>query len=913
MAEQGSDCRSLFLREVQMFKEMVHVDGEKAYKNLVKSIKEISLRFVDDLRNATVPAVVRSIRRKDGQHFKKSLSLKYTSQADRFDPYAVEDEGWDEATQTLVSDIFQLAGSASETMSKVYGKINILRSKVRQETFLRVVNAIPLPMTTLTVLQKDESEQGLDVDKERIRDHMPRPAHFEGMDLPTKLLGALTHYLMRNNLCQVTNTYSAKKAEEEFKVGYTAMKRVVSGVKQKGGSAYKKKAQEEPDAAPSAKRQKRTPTEGETEREDVQDDKVPCKYCGKWVKSKELVAHIGKHHAGEKAVYACPYCAEPFAQYIGYVNHITSHKDKVIKCKTCGEQFDQIFALRKHSKSHVNQCPFCSVNFSSATRLQEHINKRHPDDPMEIERQCSLCDATYATLEELSNHMHEVHRPHSCNICFMRFSAEFELYDHRREVHQISSLGTPAQSDPSDRVPGPPQPATTAGTSDPADQTPEPPQQAETETEQAKPATPKKGTEVKGYKNRSDTHTIVCQGCNRYFRNTAKKAEHVMKYHKNSVKRCQWCNIWYLAPWDYNDHLDSKHVSCELCEGYLRDEQNLEEHNERHHSKQPKPAPTPEATQDIDPEDRPHECRYCDARFQEASELKAHVNGKHRTVPCPDCSKRFVTELDRDNHRKDSHGLPKFNCRIKNCKVFRHSIEQMFQHMRSDHWEQLRYRCNKCPFLSKDFKSLDKHHEKDHGREPFKGSDSQSFPCGKCPRRFQELSMLINHSKDHPENVHQCEECRWRFTSHRRLNEHCRCTHDTKHFSCDTCGKSFSSNDDLYRHQVSKHIHLCHICYNQFLSKSELKDHMNEVHDEAEPRSSERMAEDQLAQQFHERQRKKKKKKKKKKQDDDDDDDDEDEDETYYPSQDYGDDSNIDPEYRPSKKELKGADKEGDQ
>ena len=50
-----------------------------------------------------------------------------------------------------------------------------------------------------------------------------------------------------------------------------------------------------------------------------------------------------------------------------------------------------------------------------------------------------------------------------------------------------------------------------------------------------------------------------------------------------------------------------------------------------------------------------------------------------------------------------------------------------------------------------------------------------------------------------------------------------------------------------------------------------------------------------------------------KKQDDDDDDDDEDEDETYYLSQDYGDDSNVDPEYRPSKKELKGADKEGDQ
>ena len=60
------------------------------------------------------------------------------------------------------------------------------------------------------------------------------------------------------------------------------------------------------------------------------------------------------------------------------------------------------------------------------------------------------------------------------------------------------------------------------------------------------------------------------------------------------------------------------------------------------------------------------------------------------------------------------------------------------------------------------------------------------------------------------------------------------------------------------------------------------------------------------------REKKKKKKKKKKRQDDDDVDDDEDEDEMYYPSQDYGDDSNVDPEYRPSKEELKGADKEGD-
>ena len=53
----------------------------------------------------------------------------------------------------------------------------------------------------------------------------------------------------------------------------------------------------------------------------------------------------------------------------------------------------------------------------------------------------------------------------------------------------------------------------------------------------------------------------------------------------------------------------------------------------------------------------------------------------------------------------------------------------------------------------------------------------------------------------------------------------------------------------------------------------------------------------------------KKEKKKKYKDDDKDQDDDDD---TYHPSQDYNDDSQVDPEFRPTKRELKEADREGD-
>ena len=61
-----------------------------------------------------------------------------------------------------------------------------------------------------------------------------------------------------------------------------------------------------------------------------------------------------------------------------------------------------------------------------------------------------------------------------------------------------------------------------------------------------------------------------------------------------------------------------------------------------------------------------------------------------------------------------------------------------------------------------------------------------------------------------------------------------------------------------------------------------------------------------------ERKGKRKRKKKKKHRDDDDDDNDEDDDEMYHPSQDYNDDSQVDPKFRPTRRELREADKEGD-
>ena len=188
-------CTAQYVRETQIFWKSVHVDGEKEYKCMISKIKEIACEFTDDVEKAHIPAVLRSIAKKPSQHLKESISVRHHVQK-RYDPYLQVGEGWDDSTEELVTKIFMLGGDASRTLLEMHYRIAILWSKVRPETFLKLINAIPLPNTDLTVIQRSEPELGLNVDKERIQDHMPRPVELDGTDEDTKLLGALVHWVI---------------------------------------------------------------------------------------------------------------------------------------------------------------------------------------------------------------------------------------------------------------------------------------------------------------------------------------------------------------------------------------------------------------------------------------------------------------------------------------------------------------------------------------------------------------------------------------------------------------------------------------------------------------------------------------------------------------------------------------------
>ena len=735
------NCKARFVTAALKFKATVHIKGEKAYKVLVNELKDISLEFVDDLEGANVPTVLRSIKRKDGHHFQQDLTVRH--EQERFDPYSVQDEGWDKETEELVSDIFKLAGEASEALNTLYKKIAILKTKVRQESFLKVINAVPIPNTTVTIVNRVESEMGLDVDKERIRDHMPRPAFLEAFPLATKLLGALTHYVMRNNLLRVKNKYFISNAKNDFKESYTVLKRVFSGVKQKGGSFYEKRAAEKrDDEATPAKKQKRQPVSTPEDTEQV--DTIECKYCGKSCKSEErLLEHIGKKHPSEKNIFTCPFCTEPFSRYIGYIDHLSEHQDKVIKCRVCKKVFDTLFQLRKHQKLHINQCPFCPANFSTEKELVDHVEEKHREVIQEEEKQCSLCDATYGTLDEVKEHFDQVHRRKECNICFMRFSADHQLLAHRQEAHGITNPGQNVPlHDPSDQPPEPPPPAaegeqaepSTSG--DPGDRTPRSGDGKE-QGDPPGPVTPKKDREVKGRKEQSEVFNIHCPACDRYVRNLEARRLHIRAYHSKLFRSCHFCKRSYMDPWDYNEHMNNKHFWCEICKGYAGTKEKYDAHCREKHApatsspkvtsrgddteKEPEKEPTDNitdlsqsqvsvsqsqvsdeaVTMETDREDRPHKCKHCGKGFKEIPQLSMHINTKHRIYKCTDCDKRFVTEEGRDNHRADAHKYPRFHCQVKKCDVYTHSSEELYQHKRDKHWSKFPFRCCICPYVVK--------------------------------------------------------------------------------------------------------------------------------------------------------------------------------------------------------------------
>ena len=535
---------------------------------------------------------------------------------------------------------------------------------------------------------------------------MPRPIKLDGTDEDTKLLGALVHWVMRNNLLTMVNKYPAIQTSRDFDVSYGKLKRVITGVKQHRGSYYKRQCREQDGDKSGRKCKTVNPLDAALAKKKkltLSADTAECKYCGKvYHTGSKLTDHINQEHPGEQTIFACPLCTQPFNQYSEYLQHLGEHKDKVIRYRLCNKEFKTITRLRMHTKTHVNQCPFCSDNFLTSQALQDHVKENHEADPGAVERQCSLCEFTSDSIIKLPEHNQSVDHPYSCNICFLRFSAEYKLEDHRLAEHKISSLGTSVDvGGQGDQPPEPlglgdvgtPQQEPSREKDNQGDQPPKPP----TSLKEPSPKEPKvpagskhpqvEVDEVKGLEVRTEEYDNECEACNHIFSSNLYRRSHVVRYHKVLLRRCKMCRRSFMFPWDFDRYLDSLHSKCKVCQQYLVKEEMLLDYMDLEHPTiTPEPVVTKDqvtedpATPEADRLDCQVKCKYCNRNFKNVAKRNMHVNRRHKKVKCPQCEKHFVKQAECDNHVRDAHN---FVCRT--CREAFASNPDLCKHTQSHH------------------------------------------------------------------------------------------------------------------------------------------------------------------------------------------------------------------------------------
>ena len=195
-------------------------------------------------------------------------------------------------------------------------------------------------------------------------------------------------------------------------------------------------------------------------------------------------------------------------------------------------------------------------------------------------------------------------------------------------------------------------------------------------------------------------------------------------------------------------------------------------------------------------------CPRCSKQFLYASQLRQHVRFhlKHRPFRCPVCLKTFVQSSNLTEHFRIHSDERPFACDF--CeRCFRQSSNLNY-HVRTAHGQP---NADQSPAAAQDSGTAA---GTATGKSPSgsKQSETKSFSCEHCSRKFSHASQLSSHVRVHTnDRPFQCQFCQKMFSYSSNLAEHVRIHTGERPYICGTCNRSFAQSSQLKVHVKAHH------------------------------------------------------------------------------------------------------------
>ncbi|XP_026489414.1 zinc finger and BTB domain-containing protein 41-like isoform X14 [Vanessa tameamea] len=200
-------------------------------------------------------------------------------------------------------------------------------------------------------------------------------------------------------------------------------------------------------------------------------------------------------------------------------------------------------------------------------------------------------------------------------------------------------------------------------------------------------------------------------------------------------------------------------------------------------------------------------CVYCCESYADSSHFRKHMDEEHETFKVETafahCAYEGYLKVDCTDLR----------CRI--CKKAFKKLDEIAKHLNDVHDQKI---------------NLEFH----LGIQPFK-FENDKLLCGICDKNFPCLRQLSRHMSSHYQNF-TCEECGKSYTTNGSLQQHMRFSHITNERICRRCRQTFSSLEAKREHVESSPkcwSYHCFVCALRFMKWSAKEEHLISVHGQA--------------------------------------------------------------------------------